>query len=338
MPLNTLHGTKQINIDALKGQAIGLIGFGNQGRAHALNLRDSGLHVCVGAREKSRTGDEATELGFSVGGISEIVAASDLVILSLPDEVHQEVFTNAIEPALQSGCVLGFLHGFSVHFGFVRAPKDVGVVMVAPKGPGVALRMRFEEGLGLPCLLAVHQEAPAGNARAMALSWAAGLGAANATVVETTFSIEAETDLFGEQAVLCGGLLALLQSGFETLVKAGYPPEIAYLECCQEIKQIADLVFERGMTEMLKAISNTAEFGLIKGRKTISSEHLAPGMQDLLDSIKNGSFADAMQQQHTDGSKELHRNRQEIAASEMESAGKTVRSWMPWLNDAKPSE
>ncbi|MDG2054694.1 MAG: ketol-acid reductoisomerase [Phycisphaerales bacterium] len=338
MPLNTLQGPKQINIDALKGQKIGLIGFGNQGRSHALNLRDSGLEVCIGAREKSMTRDEAAELGFTVSGISETVAASDLVILSLPDEVHQEVFTNTIEPALQSGCVIGFLHGFSVHFGLVKPPKDVGVVMVAPKGPGIALRMRFEEGLGLPCLLAVQQESPAGNARAMALAWAAGLGAANATVVETTFGIEAETDLFGEQGVLCGGLLALLQSGFETLVKAGYPPEIAYLECCQEIKQIADLVFEKGVTEMLKAISNTAEFGLIKGHETIRSEQLAPGMQNLLDSIKDGSFAQAMQQQHADGSKEIHRNRQEIAASEMESAGKTVRSWMPWLNNAKPSE
>ncbi len=337
MDQKTLHGPGQIKIDALKGHRIGIIGFGNQGRAHALNLRDSGLDVHVGTRPQSVGGDQAKELGFSVTGISEAVAASDLSIISLPDPVHQEVFEESIEPALQSGSVIGFLHGFSVHFKLVKAAKDIGVVMVAPKGPGVALRMRFEEGLGLPCLMAVDQENPSGTAREMALAWAAGLGAANAAVIETTFAIEAETDLFGEQAVLCGGLAALLQAGFETLVRAGYPPEIAYLECCQEIKQIADLVFERGMTGMLTAISTTAEFGLITGHEAVTKKQLQPAMQELLSAVQDGSFADAMQQQHSDGSAALHDHRQKVASSALEEAGKTVRSWMPWLDHTAPT-
>lgn len=330
-PLKILRGAENAPITPLEGKTIAIVGYGNQGSAHALNMRDSGLNVRVANRPDTANGRRAAEAGFEPLPIADAVAGADLVIIALPDELHGELFESSIATHLSPGCTVGFIHGYSVHYGHVKPPAEVGVVLVAPKGPGTTLRQRFSEGYGLPCLLAVHQESPSGKAEALALAWANGIGSARSGIIYTSFAHEAETDLFGEQAVLCGGMTWLILAAFETLVAAGYPPELAYLECCHEVKQVADLVYERGLSGMTEAISNTAEFGAYHAGPLLVDESVRQRMKQLLDLIQNGQFASKMADDHAAGFTWFKQQRKAIQQHPIESAGREVRALMPWL-------
>ena len=321
--------------EALSGKTVAILGYGNQGRAQALNLRDSGVRVIAGCRTDGRARAMAIADRIDVLELHEACHASDLVVIALPDEVHETVWKSSIEKALRPGTTVGFLHGFSVRFGHVRPAASHGVVMVAPKGPGHTLRLRYTEGLGLPALVAVHQHGPdAAETRARMLAWAAGIGSARAAVVQTTFAIEAETDLFGEQAVLCGGAMALVQAAFETLVKAGYPADIAYMECCQELKQLADLVYERGLAGMRQAISNTAEFGAFEAQ-SIDTPALRDDMRRMLAQIRDGAFAERFRADARAGFPWMNAQRAKADSDAIERAGRAVRDWLPWLQRAE---
>jgi ketol-acid reductoisomerase len=336
MALSVITGDDRALLAPLAGRRVGVVGFGNQGSAHALNLRESGVDVVVGHRQGRPGAERAAAAVFAVRSPAEVAAAADLLVLALPDEMHAEAWSRELAPHVRPGTSLGFLHGFSVRFGLVRPPADVSVVMVAPKGPGTLLRARFRDGQGLPCLVGVHHDASGarGQARAIAIAWAAGIGAARAAIVETTFAAETETDLFGEQAVLCGGMTALVAAAFDTLVGAGYPPELAYLECCQEVKQVADLVYERGLAGMMEAISNTAEFGAHRAAGVIADDALRGHLRDLLAAIRDGSFARDFTRDHAAGFPWFAARRRALRQHPAEPAGAAVRAWMPWLRSA----
>lgn len=340
----------EVPIEPLRGRQVAVLGYGNQGRAHALNLRDSGIHVVVGGRPASQSIRKAESEGFRTGIASEIARGADLIILAIPDEWHAQVWNEHIRPHLHGGQTLGFLHGLSVHFGLVDVPHGVGCVLVAPKGPGTTLRSQFESGGGIPALAAVHQEVeqttgPGGSesragtvgsmvpssARELALAWAAGIGCGRAGVVMTTFKDEAETDLFGEQAVLCGGMLGLAQAAYEILVEAGYPPLLAYTECVHEIKQVADLLYARGPAGMRAAISNTAEFGALAAAPQIVDEHVRTRLRQILAQVQSGAFARTMVSDAAAGSPWLAEQRRAAESHPIEAAGKQVRALMPWL-------
>jgi ketol-acid reductoisomerase len=277
-------------VNPLVDKTVGVLGFGSQGQAHALNLRDSGCRVLVAQRRGGARYEAAVQAGFEPGAVEDAARTADLLIFGLPDEAAPEVYRQQIRPALRAGQTLGFMHGFVIHYGQITPPKDVDVVLVAPKGQGRAVRSEYVAGRGIVSLIAVHQDV-SGGARRTALAWAAGIGSARAGIIETSFKDETETDLFGEQAVLCGGLTALIKAAFETLVGAGYPPELAYFECCHEVKLIADLVYEGGITHMRERISNTARFGdLTRGPRVIGPEaHEA--LRKMLQEIRSGRFA-----------------------------------------------
>ena len=281
---------KDASLDALKGKTVAVIGFGSQGHAHALNLRDSGVKVVVANRKDSANGRLATEHGFDPMSVDDAVKAGDLIIVTLPDEVQPEVYNKSIAPHLKAGKALGTTHGFNIHFKTIVPPEDVDVLMVAPKGPGHLVRSEFEKGGGVPCLLALHQNA-SGKAREIGLAWARGIGGARSGIIETTFKDECETDLFGEQAVLCGGLSALIKAGFETLTEAGYPPEMAYFECVHEVKLIVDLIYQGGLDYMRYSISNTAEWGDLKTGPRIITDATKKEMKQVLKEIQDGTFA-----------------------------------------------
>jgi len=332
LSMPVLTGAAAGGTQAFAGKRVAVIGFGNQGRAHALNLRDSGISVIVGTRSGGSGEREAVAAGLTTMPIEEACRQADLAVIALPDQVHGPVWTASIAPHLGPGQVAGFLHGFSVHFGQVKADPAVGVVMVAPKGPGQTLRDRFAAGQGIPSLMAVHQGGrdPAAT-RAMALAWAVGIGSGRAAILETTFAAEAETDLFGEQAVLCGGTLALVQAAFDTMVKAGYPADLAYMECCQELKQVVDLLFERGPAGMRKAISDTAEFGAFETVERLLDDHLRRKLDGLLAEVRDGSFARRFVSDAASGGQRMRERRESIAWLGLERAGERVRRWMPWL-------
>jgi ketol-acid reductoisomerase len=350
----TIYREADADRSALHGRRVTIIGYGNQGRAHALNLRDSGIDVLVGQRP-GKSFDTARADGFEPRSVADAVANAELIILTLPDESASEVYAAEISPALRSGHVvepphptlspsggegsqdarlgrtLGFVHGFNIRFAFIQPPGDVDVVMVAPKGPGSLLRSLYVEGKGLPALMAIHQDA-SGSARRTALAWADAIGSTRAGVVETTFACETETDLFGEQVVLCGGVTALTKAAFETLVEAGYQPEFAYLECVHELKQIVDLIYERGLSAMRERISNTAEYGdLTRGPKLITEETRRE-MRRILDEVRSGAFAKEWIAEHRSGGKNFKKLHDADLNTLYEQAGKTVRSLMPWLN------
>jgi ketol-acid reductoisomerase len=304
----------------------------------------------VGGRLTSAGIRAAREDGFQVDSISRVVPDADLVIVALPDEVHAQVWRDEIAPHIHAGQTVGFMHGLSVHFGLVTVPHGVGCVLVAPKGPGTTLREQFSQGRGIPALLAVHQEVeqpsgPAGSesregtmgaeptpsARELALAWAAGIGCGRAGVVVTTFGHEAETDLFGEQAVLCGGMLGLAQAAYETLVEAGYPPLLAYTECVHEIKQVADLLDARGPSGMRAAISNTAEYGALTAAPFLADQHVRARMKELLRQIQSGAFARMIAEDAANGGRWLAEQRRLADAHSMEQVGRAVRELMPWL-------
>jgi ketol-acid reductoisomerase len=316
--------------EALRGQRIAVLGYGSQGRAHALNLRDSGHEVVVGLRKDSPSWTAAEEDGFTVASINEAVADADLVAVLLPDQHQAKVYAESIEPNLRPGATLMFAHGFSIHYGQVRPPSDNDVVMSAPKAPGPLVRRTFEANKGTPALIAVHQDAT-GRATERALAYGRGLGCTRAGVIETTFAEETETDLFGEQAVLCGGTSRLIQAGFETLVEAGYQPEIAYFECLHELKLIVDLLYEGGFSHMRHAISDTAEYGdFTRGRKIVTDE-TTKAMQTILEDIRSGAFAREWVLENQAGTPVLESERRRQTEHPIEEVGTGLREMMTWI-------
>jgi ketol-acid reductoisomerase len=333
-PLKMVY-EKDAPIDALKGRTVAILGYGSQGHAHAQNLRDSGVKVIVANRKDSSNGRLAQEHGFDPMSVEDAVKAADLIIVTLPDEVQPEVYNKSIAPNLKAGKTLGVTHGFNVHFKTVVPPKEVDVILVAPKGPGHLVRSEFEKGGGVPCLLAVHQDA-SGKARATGLAWANGVGGARSGVIETTFKDECETDLFGEQAVLCGGLSALIKAGFETLTEAGYPPEMAYFECVHEVKLIVDLIYQGGLDYMRYSISNTAEYGdLTRGPRLITQQTKAE-MKKILAEITSGQFAREWRAEYEGGMKNFKRLYEADLNHPVETTGKRLRKMMPWLKAKEP--
>jgi ketol-acid reductoisomerase len=335
MALKTIRGPENAPILPLLDRTVAVIGFGNQGHAHALNLRDSGINVLVGNRPESPSAQHAIALDFPPKPLGEAVAAADLVIVALPDEVQAEVYDHVIAPHLRPGSIVGLLHGFSIRFGLIKPAKDVGVIMVAPKGPGKTLRDRFVAGQGIPCLFAIHQDSPNRDAQAIGLAWANAIGCARAGIICTTFEAETDTDLFGEQSVLCGGMTSLIVAAFETLVEAGYPPELAYLECCHEVKQISDLVYERGLAGMMEKISNTAEFGAYREGPLIIDAAVREHMRTTLDRIRSGEFARELRDDHARGFEWFLQQREQLRNHPIESSGEFIRSLMPWLNQQR---
>lgn len=318
--------------EILAGETIAVIGYGSQGHAHARNLKDSGLDVIVGLREGSPTAERATAAGLRVASVEEAAAAADLTAVLIPDDRQTEVYHRWIEPGLEAGNALLFAHGFNIHFSQIVPPGYVDVIMVAPKGPGVMVRKTYEEGGGVPSLVAVHQDYT-GNALARGIAYARGIGSARAGVIQTTFSEETETDLFGEQTVLCGGASELVKAGFDTLVEAGYQPEVAYFECLHELKLIVDLIHYHGISGMRSRVSDTAEYGDLTRGKRIISPAVRSEMRRVLEEIQAGEFATewVLENQARRASFESLRRRE--AEHPLEELGKTLRAMMPWLEN-----
>jgi ketol-acid reductoisomerase len=321
------------DLTLLDGKTVAIIGYGSQGHAHALNLKDSGVEVIVGLRPESASVAQAVEQGLEVTSVVDAASRGDLVMILLPDELHRRVWEAEIRDGIAEGNMILFGHGFSIHYDEIDPPPGVDVAMVAPKGPGHLVRRQFTEGSGVPGLIAVEQDAT-GNARALALAYAKGIGCTRGGVIETTFKDETETDLFGEQAVLCGGASELVQAGFETLVDAGYDPEMAYFECLHELKLIADLMYEKGLAGMRFSISNTAEYGdYTRGKRVITDETRA-AMRKILKEIQDGDFAREWIAENRAGQENFLRMRAEQADTQVEHVGEELRSHMDWI---KPS-
>ena len=328
-----IYYQQDCNLSLLDGKTIAIIGYGSQGHAHALNLKDSGCHVIIGLYEGSKSWKRAEEQGFEVYTAAEAAKKADIIMILINDEKQAKLYKDDIEPNLVPGNMLMFAHGFNVHFGLIKAPKGVDITMIAPKGPGHTVRSEYQAGKGVPCLVAVEQD-ETGKALDMALAYALGIGGARAGVLETTFRTETETDLFGEQAVLCGGVCALMQAGFETLVEAGYDPRNAYFECIHEMKLIVDLIYQSGFAGMRYSISNTAEYGdYITGPKIITKESRA-AMKQVLKDIQDGTFASEFKQEFNAGKKAHFLAMRRVEASHpMHKVGDELRSMMSWLND-----
>ncbi len=321
---------RDADLKFLRGKKVSVLGYGSQGHAHAHNLRDSGIEVVVGLRQASGAWSKAKNSGFEVMDTKAAVKGGDVVMVLLPDELQGGVYEEEIKPGLKNGDYLAFAHGFNIHFKKIAPPAGVTVFMVAPKAPGHLVRSEYVRGRGVPCLLAVHQD-PSGDTQQLGLAYASALGGGRAAILETNFKDETETDLFGEQAVLCGGLSALIQAGYETLVAAGYPPEMAYFECLHEVKLIVDLVYEGGLTNMRYSISNTAEYGdLTRGKRVIGSE-VRQSMQALLKDIQSGKFADEWVTEFRSGMPHFKELRKEGANHPIEKVGERLSSMMPWL-------
>ena len=324
------------DLNLIKDKTIAIIGYGSQGHAHALNLKDSGCNVIIGLYEGSKSWDRAVEQGFEVFTAAEAAKKADIIMILINDEKQAKLYKNDIEPNLEEGNMLMFAHGFNVHYGCIKAPKNVDVTMIAPKGPGHTVRSEYQVGKGVPCLVAVEQDAT-GKALDMALAYAAGIGGARAGVLETTFRTETETDLFGEQAVLCGGVCALMQAGFETLVEAGYDPRNAYFECIHEMKLIVDLIYESGFAGMRYSISNTAEYGdYITGPKVITEES-KKAMKKVLADIQDGSFAKEFLLDMSEAGSQVHFKAMRKLAAEhpAEKVGEEIRKLYSWNDEEK---
>lgn len=318
----------------LSGRTIAVIGYGSQGHAHALNLRDSGARVIVGLRAGGNSWRKAREAGLDVREIADAARAADVIMVLVPDQDCRTIYDQAIAPALSKGKTLMFAHGFNIHFKEITPPADVDVSMIAPKSPGHLVRSEFEGGRGVPGLVAIHQDA-SGNALANALAYASGIGCTRAGVIETSFREETETDLFGEQAVLCGGATALVKAGFETLVAAGYRPEMAYFECLHELKLIVDLMYRGGMSFMRYSISDTAEYGdYTRGPRIVTDETRAE-MKKILEEIQSGAFAREWLAEHRSGGKNFARMKQADANHQIEVVGQQLRAMMPWSEEGK---
>jgi len=328
-----MYYDEDANLDLLKGKTVAIIGYGSQGHAHALNLKDSGINVIVGLYPGSKSTAKAEAAGLTVKNVADAAKAADFIMILLPDEVQKTIYKNEIEPNLEAGNVLAFAHGFNIHFAQVVPPADVDVVMVAPKGPGHLVRRTYEQGQGVPALFAVYQDAT-GHARDRAMAYAKGVGGTRAGILETTFREETETDLFGEQAVLCGGLSALIKAGFETLVEAGYQPELAYFECLHEVKLIVDLVVEGGLATMRDSISNTAEYGdYTRGPRVVTAQTKAE-MKKILSEIQSGQFAREFVLENQAGKPGFTAMRRQEAEHPIEAVGKDLRAMFSWLKKA----
>ncbi len=330
----TIYRESDVDRAALDGQRIAILGFGSQGHAHALNLKDSGHDVRVGLREGSRSWESAASAGLRVLPTAEAAAEGDVVMVLLPDTAHAAVYARDVAPNLNAGDMLMFAHGFSVHFGTVVPPEGVDVTMIAPKGPGHLVRRTFEQGIGTPALVAVQQDAT-GRALARALAYGAGIGAARAGIIQTTFKEETETDLFGEQTVLCGGISELVKSGFDTLVEAGYQPEIAYFECLHEMKLIIDLIYEGGLSWMRYSVSDTAEWGDYQSGPRVIDEGVRERMRQILSEIQSGAFAKEWIGEAEAGFPHFLALRREERGSRIEQVGRELRRMMPWLESEK---
>ena len=327
-----IYYDKDANPKFLSGKRIAIIGYGSQGHAHANNLRDSGHDVVVGLRPGSQSWSKATNAGLQVKSTSEAATGADIVMVVVPDETAPAAYRDEIAPRLKSGAYLAFAHGFAIHFRKVVPPKDVNVFMVAPKSPGHLLRAEFTQGRGVPCLLAVHQDS-AGDTREVGLAYASALGGGRAGILETTFKEETETDLFGEQAVLCGGLTALIQAGFETLVEAGYAPEMAYFECLHEMKLIVDLVYEGGIGNMRYSVSNTAEYGDLTRGPRVINQCVRDEMKKLLADVQSGRFADEWMAECEAGKPRFKQLEAKGREHPIETVGARLRGMMPWLKE-----
>jgi len=318
------------SLDLLKGKNITVLGWGSQGHAHSLNLKDSGLNVCVGLKKGSLRWEKAEAAGLQVKTTPEAVAWGDVIMVLIPDQIQKAVYEEEIAPYLKPGNTLAFGHGFNIHYKQIVPPADINVMMIAPKSPGHLVRRTYVEGSGTPCLIAVHQD-PSGNTKELALAWAKGIGGTKAGVIETNFKDETETDLFGEQAVLCGGSAELIKAGFETLVNAGYAPELAYFECMHEMKLIVDLYYEGGLSRMNYSVSDTAEYGgMTRGPRLITQE-TKKEMAKILTEIQNGQFAKEWLDEYHSGQKNMDRLRKETAEHGIEKVGAKLRSMMSWL-------
>jgi ketol-acid reductoisomerase len=321
------------DLTLLDGKTVAIIGFGSQGHAHAQNLKDSGVDVVVGLRPDSSSVQAAKDAGLEVLDVADAASRGDVVMILVPDELHRQVWEEEVRDGVAPGNLVLFGHGFSVHYGEVEPPADVDVALVAPKGPGHLVRRQYTEGSGVPGLIAIHQDAT-GNAQALSLAYARGIGCTRGGVIETTFKDETETDLFGEQAVLCGGASALVQAGFETLVEAGYDPQMAYFECLHELKLIVDLMYEKGLAGMRYSISNTAEYGDYTRGPRVVDEGTRERMKDILGEIQSGKFAREWIAENRAGQENFKRMRAEQADTQVESVGEELRSHMDWI---KPS-
>jgi ketol-acid reductoisomerase len=320
------------DLSVLDGKTVAILGYGSQGHAHALNLKESGVDVVVGLRPDSSSRAEAESAGLEVLDVADAASRGDIVMVLIPDEKQAEVWRDEISDGIAEGDLLMFAHGFSINFDQIQPPPGVDVGMVAPKGPGHLVRRQYEEGRGVPCLMAIHVD-ESGTARDKVLAYASGIGGGRAGVIETTFKDEAETDLFGEQAVLCGGATELVRAGFETLVEAGYDPRLAYFECLHELKLIVDLMYEQGIQGMRDSISNTAEYGdMTRGKRVITDETRAE-MKKILGEIQSGEFAKEWIAENEAGHENFDRMRQEGADHQVEKVGGDLRAMMPWIAD-----
>ncbi len=325
-----IYYDKDANLDLIKGKAIGIIGFGSQGHAHTLNLKDSGCQVMVGELKDSEPWKAAAKARLKVATADEVAKASDIIVMLVPDQLQREVYYSTIEKGLAKGNMLMFAHGFNIHYNQILPPPDVDVTMIAPKCPGHMLRRLYSEGSCAPALVAVHQDA-SGKAKEIALSYAKGIGCTRAGVLETTFAEETETDLFGEQVVLCGGITSLIKAGFETLVEAGYQPEIAYFEVCQELKLIIDLIYQGGFSYMRYSVSDTAEYGDYTRGPRVIDEFVRDEMEQILSEIQDGTFAREGILENQAGRPSFNAYRHQEAEHELEEVGKELRAMMPWL-------
>ncbi|MFM8943992.1 MAG: ketol-acid reductoisomerase [Actinomycetota bacterium] len=330
----TIYYGKDVDGSALAGQRIAVLGFGSQGHAHAQNLQDSGHDVRVGLRQGSRSWAAAEAAGLPVLPTADAVAQADVSMVLLPDTSQAAVYASDIAPNLRPGNMLMFAHGFNIHFGTITPPDDVDVTMIAPKGPGHLVRRTYEQGIGTPALVAVHRDAT-GNALARALAYAEGIGAARAGVLQTTFQEETETDLFGEQAVLCGGMTSLVSAGFDTLVAAGYQPEVAYFECLHEMKLIVDLMYEGGMSWMRHSISDTAEYGDYTRGPRVVDDHARAEVARILGEIQDGTFAREWIGEAGEGFPRFREMRTAARSSKLEEVGRRLRGMMPWLESER---
>ena len=323
------------DLSIIRNLKVSIIGYGSQGHAHANNLKESGVEVCVGLRENSKSAQRAQDAGINVVDIVTASSSADLLMILAPDEYQADLYKESIEPHIKKNATLAFAHGFNIHFDQIKPTAEHDVIMIAPKSPGHLVRSTFLQGKGVPTLIAINNN-HSGNAKNVALSYASAIGGGRAGIIETTFKEETETDLFGEQSVLCGGVTALIRAGFETLVEAGYEPEMAYFECLNELKLIVDLMYEGGMTEMRYSISNTAEYGDLTRGPFLIDDHVKDKMKVILKDVQNGKFAkEFVNEIKNNKSKEFDRLREEGSKHLIEKTGKELRDMMSWMKDSK---
>ena len=330
-----MYYEKDANTNLIKSKKVAIVGFGSQGHAHALNLKDSGVkEIVVALRENSPSIKKAEQAGLKVMNLSDAAEWADVLMILAPDELQSAIYKNHVEQRMRQGTSLAFAHGLNIHFDLITARDDLDVFMVAPKGPGHLVRTEYQKGGGVPCLMAVHKDSSRA-AKDLALSYASAIGGGKSGIIETTFRDECETDLFGEQVVLCGGLVELIKKGFETLVEAGYPPEMAYFECLHEVKLIVDLIYEGGIANMNYSISNTAEYGEYVSGKKIIDDKTKERMKEVLKNIQSGKFAKEWMKENEAGQKNFLKMRKELSEHQIEQVGEKLRALMPWISKNK---